>query len=47
MNAPEDVTAMSGSASPGLFTPPGIPLLAGRVFVASDRIGAERVVIVS
>lgn len=38
---------MSRSAPPGLFTPPGIPLLAGRLFEASDRIGAGRVVLVN
>ena len=46
-NAAEGVTATSGCVSPGLFPALRTPLLAGRLFEASDRTGSEGVAIVN
>src|SRR4051812_748754 len=46
-NGVEDPRARSRSVSPGFFAALGIPLLDGRDFTGEDRLGAERVVIVS
>jgi putative ABC transport system permease protein len=43
----EDPRARFRSVSPGFFAALGIPLVAGRDFTEADRLGAERVVIVS
>ncbi len=43
----EDPIARSRSVGPGFFATLGVPLLAGRDFNDDDRIGSERVVIVS
>jgi putative ABC transport system permease protein len=46
-NGVEDPRARSRSVSPGFFAALGVPLLDGRDFTEEDRLGAERVVIVS
>ena len=46
-NAQDDPRARFRSVSPGFFAALGIPLVAGRDFNESDRLGAENVVIIS
>ena len=46
-NGEDDPRARFRSVSPGFFAALGIPLVAGRDFTDADRLGAERVVIVS
>jgi putative ABC transport system permease protein len=46
-NGQEDPRARFRSVSPGFFSTLGMPLLQGRDFRASDKDGAERVVIIS
>jgi predicted permease len=46
-NGEEHPYARSRSVSPGFFTTLGIPVVAGREFNEDDRLGKERVVIVS
>ncbi|MEY4637364.1 MAG: hypothetical protein RJA55_3162 [Acidobacteriota bacterium] len=46
-NGEEDPMARSRSVGPGFFATLGVPILAGRDFNDDDRIGSERVVIVS
>src|SRR4051794_4233569 len=46
-NGVDDPRARSRSVSPGFFAALGVPLLDGRDFTAEDRLGSERVVIVS
>ena len=43
----EDMNPWFDTASPGYFRTLGIPLLAGREFTASDRLGAPRVAVVN
>src|SRR6185436_14660433 len=43
----DDPRARVRSVSPGFFAALGIPILAGRDFTEADRLGAERVVIIS
>ena len=46
-NGEEDPIARSRSVGPGFFATLGVPILAGRDFNDDDRVGSERVVIVS
>ncbi|HEV2989125.1 MAG TPA: FtsX-like permease family protein, partial [Candidatus Angelobacter sp.] len=46
-NSTDDPRAKFRSISPGFFETLGVPILEGRDFRESDRVGAERVVIIS
>src|SRR5262249_34879606 len=46
-NPQDDPHAYRRNVSPGFFAALGIPIVAGRAFNAADRVGAERVVIIS
>ena len=46
-NAADDPHARSRSVSPGFFATLGVPLVAGRDFTDADKLGTERVVIIS